>query len=228
MPTKTKARKAAAGVEPKAERPTMPHGYGIAKGSKDQMAWSDVERQLAKAKNYWVGTTRPDGRPHAMPVWGLWLDGVFYFSSEGGSRKARNIAANPQVVVHLESGDDVVIIEGTAERIADRALFAKVDAAYRRSLGWGWAGFLAMSASLQFGPRWSLPGVSAIFPRAPPSGGLDLQSEPTAWQFPECAIDVFKVVGVLRLGRSPSLRMTAVSKKAHRTNRCAFTLPARV
>ena len=140
MPTKTKARKAAAGVEPKAERPTMPHGYGIAKGSKDQMAWSDVERQLAKAKNYWVGTTRPDGRPHAMPVWGLWLDGVFYFSSEGGSRKARNIAANPQVVVHLESGDDVVIIEGTAERIADRALFAKVDAAYKKKFGMGLGG----------------------------------------------------------------------------------------
>jgi general stress protein 26 len=114
---------------PKPGRPTMPGGYGIAKGPKGLLAWKDVEQQLAKAKNYWVATTRPDGRPHAMPVWGLWLDGVFYFSSDGSSRKARNIAASGRAVVHLESGDDAVIIEGEAERIMDRAMFAKVDAA---------------------------------------------------------------------------------------------------
>ncbi|MEI6136703.1 MAG: pyridoxamine 5'-phosphate oxidase family protein [Chloroflexota bacterium] len=35
------------------------------------------ERALARlrtAMNYWIATTRPDGRPHAAPVWGVWLD----------------------------------------------------------------------------------------------------------------------------------------------------------
>jgi hypothetical protein len=50
-----------------------------------------------------------------MPVWGLWLDGAVVFSTDPGSVKGRNLAAEPRVVVHLESGDDVVIVEGTVE-----------------------------------------------------------------------------------------------------------------
>jgi general stress protein 26 len=60
-----------------------------------------------------------------MPVWGLWWDGTFYFSSDPSSRKARNLAANPEVVVHLESGDDAVILEGAAERVTDAAVLAE-------------------------------------------------------------------------------------------------------
>ena len=125
---------------PKPERPHMPAGYGIAKGPRGLQSWKDVEKQLVKAKNYWVGTTRPDGRPHVMPVWGLWLEGVFYFSSDGTSRKARNIAASGRAVVHLESGDEAVIVEGEAQRMMDRALFAKVDAAYAKKYGMGLSG----------------------------------------------------------------------------------------
>jgi PPOX class probable F420-dependent enzyme len=140
MAAKTKAAKNIAHPAPEPERPTMPSGYGIAKGPKGQMAWSVVERQLTKAKNYWVGTTRPDGRPHVMPVWGLWVEGVFYFSSDGTSRKARNIAANPWAVVHLESGDDAVIVEGAAQRVRDKALLARVDAAYKTKYRMGLRG----------------------------------------------------------------------------------------
>ena len=125
---------------PKPGRPKMPDGYGIAKGPKGLLAWSNIEEQLVKAKNYWIGTTRPDGRPHAMPVWGLWLEGVFYFSSDGSSRKARNIAAQGWAVVHLESGDEAVIVEGKAQRVRDRALFTKVDEAYTRKYRMGLSG----------------------------------------------------------------------------------------
>ena len=50
-----------------------------------------------------------------MPVWGAWVDGMFFFHSHPGTRKARNLAVNPAIVVHLECGDDVVIVEGEAE-----------------------------------------------------------------------------------------------------------------
>ena len=49
---------------------------------------------------------------------GLWVEGVFYFGSEAQTRKARNLAANPNVAVHPES-EDVVIVEGVAETLAD-------------------------------------------------------------------------------------------------------------
>jgi hypothetical protein len=63
----------------------------------------------------WLGTTRPDDRPHVMPVWGVWIDDIVYFGTAPDSVKALNLASNPAAVVHLESGNDVVIVEGRTE-----------------------------------------------------------------------------------------------------------------
>jgi hypothetical protein len=113
----------------------MPAAYGIEQGGDGLLPWSFVAERLAGARNYWVGTTRPDGRPHAAPVWGLWLDGAFYFSSDPASRKGRNLAARPDAVVHLESGDDAVILEGTLERVGDAAVLARFADAYDAKYG---------------------------------------------------------------------------------------------
>ena len=99
----------------------MPAGYGIATEPEGALPWSWVEEQCTEARNYWICTTRDDGRPHAMPVWGLWLDGSVVFSTDPSSRKGRNLTARPDIVVHLESGDDVVVLEGRVEPM-DRAL----------------------------------------------------------------------------------------------------------
>lgn len=93
-------------------RPVMPAGYGLAADDAGELPWSAVAHQLESARNYWLVTTRPDGRPHAMPVWGLWYADRLVFSTDPASRKGRNLAANPAAVVHLESGDDVVVLEG--------------------------------------------------------------------------------------------------------------------
>jgi general stress protein 26 len=140
MARKQKSEKGAEASGPQASRPKMPSGYGISKGTAGQLAWNDVLKKLEKSKNYWIGTTRANGRPHSMPVWGLWLDGVFYFSSDGSSRKAQNIAATPYAVVHLESGDEAVIVEGPARRLTNDALFKKVDQAYKEKYGMGLSG----------------------------------------------------------------------------------------
>src|SRR3954465_8188494 len=94
------------------DRPVTPRGYGIATGDDGQLPWSWVERECTRARNYWICTTRPDGRPHAMPGGGLWLDGAVWFSPDPGSTKARTFAARPDAVVHLESGAEVVVLEG--------------------------------------------------------------------------------------------------------------------
>lgn len=97
------------------------------------LSYSDVEARLAKSRSYWICTVRPDGRPHSIPVWGFWLDGALYFGTSRLTRKARNLAHNPALSVHLESGDDVVILEGSAVAvdIADKPTFHKLDAASR-------------------------------------------------------------------------------------------------
>jgi hypothetical protein len=117
---------------PEAARPTFPVVYGIHDDEDGLLAWSWAAERLTQARNYWVATTRPDGSPHAMPVWGLWFEGAFYFSSSPDSRKARNLASNPAVVVHLESGDEVVILEGQVTHATDEKLLERLSEDYGR------------------------------------------------------------------------------------------------
>jgi hypothetical protein len=112
------------------DRPHMPAGYGIADPGGGELPWSWAEEKLVAARNYWVCSTRADGRPHAMPVWGLWLGDAVLFSTDPESVKARNLAARPDVVVHLESGDDVVVVEGRVERLAGTDLPPEFADAY--------------------------------------------------------------------------------------------------
>ena len=101
------------------------------------LAWSHAEERLEGARNYWIATTRPDGRPHAAPVWGVWVGGSLYFGTGRGSVKGRNLSRSPELVVHLESADDLVIIEGEVEEVRDRASFEAIDGAYRAKYGMG-------------------------------------------------------------------------------------------
>ena len=117
---------------PQADRPDFHKSYGIwaADAGAGLLDWGWAETRLEQAHNYWVASASEGGRPHAAPVWGLWLDGAFYFSTARGSRKGRNLAANPQAVVHLESGDEVVMLEGALEEVVGKKELAALAAAY--------------------------------------------------------------------------------------------------
>ncbi|MCB9452322.1 MAG: pyridoxamine 5'-phosphate oxidase family protein [Anaerolineaceae bacterium] len=106
-------------------RPNMP-GYGIAADPAGMLDWAWVVAQMTQARNYWVCSTQPDGRPHAAPVWGVWVDEALYFSTGRTSRKARNLAVHPNVVIHLESGDDTVIFEGQIKAVDDLSLLRRI------------------------------------------------------------------------------------------------------
>jgi PPOX class probable F420-dependent enzyme len=108
----------------------MPQGYGITTDPATAPSWEAIVDKIARSRNYWIGSTRPDGRPHVMPVWGVWVDGALHFSTDPASRKGRNLSRQPEVVVNLESGDDVVILEGTVEKITDRAALTRFADAY--------------------------------------------------------------------------------------------------
>ncbi len=109
MTTKTRAIKS-----PKASRPQMP-GYGLPENKKGLLPWKWADQRLSKSHNYWITTVKPDGSPHTMVVWGLWMNGAFLFSTGRKSRKARNLATNPRCVVGTEHAQEAVIVEGIAE-----------------------------------------------------------------------------------------------------------------
>jgi PPOX class probable F420-dependent enzyme len=103
---------------PRRTRPRIEPGYGISADEQGMLSWEWVTERLLAARNYWIVTTKPDGGPHAAPVWGLWREGAIVFSTSPSSRKGRNLSRDSRVVVHLESGDEVVIVEGVAEQIS--------------------------------------------------------------------------------------------------------------
>jgi nitroimidazol reductase NimA-like FMN-containing flavoprotein (pyridoxamine 5'-phosphate oxidase superfamily) len=166
--------------EPQRSRPVMPAGYGVPEGDEGMLGWSWALERLETALNYWFSTTRADGRPHAMPAWGVWLDGELYFEGSPRTRRARNLAANPAVVVHLESGDEVVILEGEAREVGspERALAERLS-----------AGFTAKYASTSYGyspppEQWDRGGLWAMRPHVA-FGWSEFPRTTTRWVFAE-------------------------------------------
>ena len=100
---------------PRAERPFMPD-YGVDTADWTALPWEWASERLVPGRSYWVVSASADGRPHALPVWGVWDPGErrFGFSCGPRSRKARNLAANPRVVVTADGTVECVSVEGTA------------------------------------------------------------------------------------------------------------------
>jgi nitroimidazol reductase NimA-like FMN-containing flavoprotein (pyridoxamine 5'-phosphate oxidase superfamily) len=120
---------------PKATRPQMP-GYGVPRSKRGLLPWKWAEDRLNKSRQYWIATTRPDGRPHVMVIWALWLDGMLYFSTGKESRKARNLAKNPHCTMCTESAAEAVILEGTIEIETDVERIREFIGHYEKKYKW--------------------------------------------------------------------------------------------
>lgn len=89
-------------------------------------SWDEIERLLTDAQLYWIITVRADGRPHAVPLVGVWHSGTFAFCTGADEQKQRNLDVNPHVAVTTgDSGRDGwdsgkhIVAEGTVERVTD-------------------------------------------------------------------------------------------------------------
>lgn len=112
----------------------MPDGYGVPSGTDGLLRWDQVEERLRSSKHYWLATVRPDGTPHVVPRWGVWLDGRFYYDGAPTTRHVRNLDHNPACTLTLESGAQAVIVEGTslATSAAADGLGARLAAAFEK------------------------------------------------------------------------------------------------
>ncbi|MFD8499229.1 pyridoxamine 5'-phosphate oxidase family protein [Amycolatopsis sp. NPDC059657] len=84
---------------------------------------------------FFVSTVRPDGRPHTAGVGAIWVDNALYFVSGPGTRRARNLAANPACTVSVRLRGIDLVLEGDAHRVTDPSTLEQVAAVYR-SGGW--------------------------------------------------------------------------------------------
>jgi general stress protein 26 len=107
--------------------------------------WTDIERLLTEAQLYWIITVRTDGRPHAVPLVGVWQDGAFAFCTGAEEQKQRNLDANPHVAVTTGStgatgwnSSEDVVVEGTAVRVRDAEALQGLADAWFAKYGEDW------------------------------------------------------------------------------------------
>ena len=100
---------------PRSERPDMAD-YGVTDDPEGLLPWSWAEERLVGTRNFWLVTANAAGRPHAMPVWGVWMPdrGRWGAGFAASARKVRNMRANARVVVTTENSVECVSVEGQA------------------------------------------------------------------------------------------------------------------
>jgi hypothetical protein len=162
---------------PRASRPYMP-GYGLPEGAEGLLPWSWAETRLASSHVYWLATTRADGRPHLMPVWGLWLEGALHFSTGRQSRKARNLDSNANCAIATDQAREAVVVEGIALEVMDVGLRKRFLSLYQAKYQYDMSSMESDILSLR-------EPIYAVQPRT--AFGLDEEASlhsATRWRFP--------------------------------------------
>jgi general stress protein 26 len=93
-----------------------------------------IERRLQTEQNLWLATVRPDGSPHLVPIWFVWVMGKIYLCTGADSVKVRNLLQNPHVSIALEDGNQPIVIEGLAQPIG--AAPKPVIEAFKKKFDW--------------------------------------------------------------------------------------------
>jgi len=151
-------------IVPRRVRPRFPKEWSVPNDPKLWITWTHANRKLKDEKVYWVSTSSASGKPHAVPVWGIWMGSSFYFETDPASVKGKNLKENPRIVVHIQDGLDTVIVEGRAYRERDPRELKVLRANYLRKYDYepDWGDEKAQVV-FRVGPRraraWRAPGM---------------------------------------------------------------------
>jgi Pyridoxamine 5'-phosphate oxidase len=105
-------------------------------GSSRPLRWEDAQQRLSQGGWFWLVTVRPDGAPHAMPVFAVWSESAMFICSKDTARKSRNLDADGRCVVTTDTGDLHLIVEGTARRVRDEATLRRASGAFAATYDW--------------------------------------------------------------------------------------------
>ena len=163
-------------AEPPRDRPdSPPPSYGVPRRGGAFVDWSQVVERLRTAEAYWLATVTPGGRPHVVPIWGVMVEDELYLETGAPNTiKNRNLAANPELAVHLDGINDAVIVRGVGELTAPERPLGEALA----------AAFSAKYDGYDPGPdQWRRGGLYRVAPRTI----LAWQAMPTStrWTFPD-------------------------------------------
>jgi len=153
-------------------------GYGIQPADEGTglLPWSWAVERLTSSRDYWLATTWPDGRPHVMPVWGVWWQDALWFSCGLRSRKARNIDHDRRCVVTTDDARNPVVLDGTASRLGTADVIT------------GFNDTVNAKYDTEYSVDFYDPAVNGVF-RVEPLWAFgvtedDFTGSPTRWTFP--------------------------------------------
>ncbi len=105
----------------------------------DALDWDRVHSALVAGPvdmEYFLGTIGSDGRPHAAGLGALWFEGDIYFVSGPGTRKSRNVTANPACTLSAKFSGMDLVVEGDAKRVTDQQTLERLATHYREVARW--------------------------------------------------------------------------------------------
>ena len=156
------------------DRPVVPDGYGVPESDDGLLEWAAVEDRLRVSLHYWMATTRPSGKPHVVPRWGVWLDGCMWYDGALDTVHVKNLNGDWSCALHLEDGRQAVIVEGRSEAA--------------RPPGPALGGRLSEAMSAKYGDLGYAPGPDSW--EGPDSGGLRVFTPVKAMAWFEFPTDV--------------------------------------
>jgi len=103
------------------------------------LPWSRARQALeatGDANDTWfLGTATKAGRPHAAGIGALWHEGQLFFTSGPGTRKAKDLEANPAATISVRLQGIDLVFEGVARRVIDVPTL-EAPASHYRNDGW--------------------------------------------------------------------------------------------
>jgi hypothetical protein len=89
-----------------------------------------LEEDAGISPTHWLATVRPDGKPHVMPVWTVWVDGAFYFVAGATTHQGKNLAQQASCVITVASSGLDLVVEGEATKVSDETRLQQIADAY--------------------------------------------------------------------------------------------------
>lgn len=152
-----------------------PKPYRFPKNEAGLLPWEHADARLRDARRYWLVTVRADGRPHATPLWGVWLDGAIYFDGSPATTWGRNLSDRPEIALHVEDGADTVILEGRVEDLTtDASLGQRIADAWTAKYG-------------RLAPDAATRGIFRLRPKRARGWSREDLTDGTGWSFEDAS-----------------------------------------
>jgi nitroimidazol reductase NimA-like FMN-containing flavoprotein (pyridoxamine 5'-phosphate oxidase superfamily) len=103
----------------------------------------ELEAYLRERRTVRVATVGPDGTPHVVPLWFVWLDGAMFLNSTLGNPTVENLLRTSRAAGVVDDGESYdslrgAVLTGVAERAEDDPRLAEVERSWsEKYLGGG-------------------------------------------------------------------------------------------